>query len=463
MNPRTHTSLPSSRSADAAEPLVPLRDLVREGRIDPTSVEARAAALIQRIPKPPPLASSAYLRIEDEILQRTTPQVPRMLWLRRLGWGAAALSTVTASFLLGLSMRPARIETRDTAPLAASRSLELHEVRLPRDSQARLSVGTGDQLTVEGPGTLSLQGMQVTFRQGRLRVDSGNQPLLITIGSRRVTVGARSSASLSAHVGELVLVAAYVGSVTIGEPATDGSLQTFTVPAGSSWTAAPVADPRSAAVGTPAHESPQMAPQRAAVRAQRGNATVPNKTSVHAAVSGALTAPQPTLTTAPSRLLAESQLLGRALQRLHRERDARGALSVLDEYATQYADGTLRAEASAARVDALLQLDRRSEALQILDGASFSNLARGGELRLLRGELRAHAGRCREAVADFDAALRGDARSDGPLTERALYGVATCRLQLGERGMARDALRKYLSLYPTGRFADAAREALGQL
>jgi len=463
MNSRTHTPLPSSRSADAVEPLVPLRDLIREGRIDPSSVEARAAALVQRIPKPPPLASSAYLRIEDEILQRTAPQAPRMLWLRRLGWGAAALSTVTASFLLGLSMRPSRTETRDAALPTASRSLEVHEVRLPRDSQARLSVGTGDQLTVEGPGTLSLQGMQVTFRQGRLRIDSGNQPLQIAIGARRVTVGARSSASLSAHLGELVLVAAYVGSVAVDEPAADGSLQTFTVPAGSSWTTAPAADSGSAAVGSPALESAPLVPQRAVAKAQRSSATVPSKPSVNATTSGALPVPAPQPTTAPSRLLAESQLLGRALQRLHRERDARGALSLLDDYATQYADGTLRAEASAARVDALLQLDRRSEALQILDGASLSNLARGGELRLLRGELRAHAGRCREAVADFDAALRADARSDGPLTERALYGVATCRLQLGERGMARDALRRYLALYPAGRFADAAREALGQL
>lgn len=434
-----------------------LLDLARDGGLDPESAAGRAAVLLQQLPKAPTLSPSALARIEEELLQRTAPQAQPLSWLRHLGWGLAAVSTVTASFVVGLSMRPQPPKASEVAALQLPRAVDIHEVRLPSDSQARLSVGQGGLLTVDGPGTLSLQGTQVRFQQGRLRVDNGNQQLLIQIGMRQVTVAARASASLSAHLGELVQIAAYVGSVEVRETTSAGTVQDFTVAAGATW---PVPQ-ASAPTLTPEPLAPSTQPttQRLATRGLRPTPAVNHKP----ALTPTLT-PPPAPTPAPqSRLLAESQLLGRALQRLHRDRDARGALAALDEYSTQFADGTLSEEASAARVDALLQLNQRSEALRVLDEASFTKLARGGELRLLRGELRAHAGRCREAVADFDAAQKLDRRSGSPLAERALYGLATCRLQLGERGLAKEALRRYLDAYPAGRFADAAREALGQL
>ena len=53
----------------------------------------------------------------------------------------------------------------------------------------------------------------------------------------------------------------------------------------------------------------------------------------------------------------------------------------------------LKQQAQAARVDALLLLGRRSEALGLLEQTTFTRLPRGGELTVLRGELRAASGR----------------------------------------------------------------------
>lgn len=457
MNPRIQSSQRSSVPAETTGPPVRLVDLIRDARLDPESAESRAASLLQRVPKAPALSSSAFLRIEEELLQCTAPQTSPIAWLRRLAWGAAAVSTVTASFLLGLSMRPRPAEIAALTALQTPRALSVHEVRLPRESQARLSLGHGDLLVLTGPAELNIVAAGVRFQHGQLRVEAGSAPLVIEVGSRRVTVAARASAGLSAQLGELVRVAAYVGAVDVRETTGDGSDQLFSVPAGSSWLATEPPSARAAPVGTESAAGPVGIEKRPPARAIRAVAPFSSRPTPPAA------APPPSPPPQQSRLLAESQLLGRALQRLHREHDARSALGLLDEYSAQFSDGALRDEASSARVDALLQLDRRSEALQVLDTATFTNAARGGELRLVRAELRAHAGRCREAVADFDAAYKSERSSKSPVSERALYGLATCRLQLGERGLAREALRKYLEIYPAGRFADAAREALGQL
>lgn len=459
MNPRAHHSIRESGGTDPASPPVRLVDLASDGRLDPASVQGRAAALLQRLPKAQTLSGDAFLRIEEELLQRAAPQAATLPWLRRLGWGMAAVATVTASFVLGLRMRPSLPSgsNADAVAVQTLRPAAVHEVRLPDGSLASLRIGPGGQLRFSGPGALSLQDSTVAFRDGQLHVESGDQPLLIQVGSRRVTVSARGSARLAARLSELVYVAAFVGSVDVSD-AEDRSFQSFSVPAGAAWPpAAPAAEPTSTVEAAPVAPSP-------AVRAQRGSkgaAPVANKPAP--AVAPALGPPAVASPQSPGRLLAESQLLGKALQRLHREKDARGALLILDDYSNQFADGTLREEASAARVDALMLLDRRGDALQVLDSTRFTKVARGGELRLLRGELRAHAGRCREAISDFDSAQKSDHRDDGPIAERAIYGLATCRLQLGERGLAREALRKYLDLYPAGRFSDAAREALQKL
>ena len=125
----------------------------------------------------------------------------------------------------------------------------------------------------------------------------------------------------------------------------------------------------------------------------------------------------------------EARLLARAFRHLRSEGDAAAALAALDERERQFGAGALGTEAGLARAEALLLLGRADEALPILVGLHDPRTGLTPEVRVARAELLARARRCVEAVADFDALL-----APGPTRatrERALYGRASCRLQLG--------------------------------
>jgi hypothetical protein len=156
-------------------------------------------------------------------------------------------------------------------------------------------------------------------------------------------------------------------------------------------------------------------------------------------------------------LSLESVALGRALTKLRRERDPSAALVLFDQYAAEFPNGALRLESRVARIDALLALGRKSQALVELGGLPLERVARGPELRLLRAELWAERD-CQRALSDFDALLAGS--TSGTIAERALHGRAACRLQLGDRARAASDLRTYLERYPNGAFANEIRESL---
>jgi hypothetical protein len=156
---------------------------------------------------------------------------------------------------------------------------------------------------------------------------------------------------------------------------------------------------------------------------------------------------------------SEAGVLAGAFHELRSSGDARAALRALDDYDRRFPTGALRGESRIARAEALLALDRRREALPLLDGLEATGAALTRDVRVARGELLAEAGRCPEAVGDFDAVLAasaGDA-SGG----RALYGRASCRLRDGDRARARQDLERYLLVHPDGPFAAAARHAVG--
>jgi hypothetical protein len=180
-------------------------------------------------------------------------------------------------------------------------------------------------------------------------------------------------------------------------------------------------------------------------------ATPPGETA--ASKSVAVIAPPP----APSSMAEESRLLTAALHLLRQQHDARSALSALDEYSRRFPSGTLAREATLARIDALLELDDRKSALEILDRTRLTELPRARELAVLRGELRGASGRCGQAVTDLGAALDG---SGDALEERALWGRASCRSRSGDSPGARADLGQIITRFPQGNFATKARQAL---
>jgi hypothetical protein len=168
----------------------------------------------------------------------------------------------------------------------------------------------------------------------------------------------------------------------------------------------------------------------------------------------------------PSPIAAEQALITRAMESLRDRHQAQAALALLGDHAQQFPNGSFRSEANLLRVEALLALGRKDEALSVLERAPITATPNRDEQLVLRGELRSSNERWVEAREDFDEALRryGDtlaepAKSRG-LQERALWGRAAARSRLGHEADARADLALYLRLFPHGRFADSAAKLL---
>jgi hypothetical protein len=166
-----------------------------------------------------------------------------------------------------------------------------------------------------------------------------------------------------------------------------------------------------------------------------------------------------------SPIAVEQALLGQAIRTLRDGHDAGTALALLAQYADRFPGGAFASEATVLRIEALLALGRRHDALVLLDGVSLASLPNQDEQRVVRGELRAADRRWREAAQDFDDALRGrDLPTTSPrarsLQERALWGRAAARSRLGDQAGARADLELYLRDFPTGQFSAAAASLL---
>jgi hypothetical protein len=165
----------------------------------------------------------------------------------------------------------------------------------------------------------------------------------------------------------------------------------------------------------------------------------------------------------PSPIAVEEALLGDVVRTLRTQNDSRTALSLLDEHGRAFPQTALASEAAVLRVEALLGLGRSGEALSQLDGLPLASMPHGDAWLVLRGELRAVAGRWSDAGRDFDQAMTAPtpaARDARDLVERALWGRASARSRLGDEAGARADVSAYLQRFPTGRFAPQAAALL---
>jgi TolA-binding protein len=168
---------------------------------------------------------------------------------------------------------------------------------------------------------------------------------------------------------------------------------------------------------------------------------------------------------APSRIAVEQALLGQALRLLREGHDARTALALLAQHTERFPDGALASEATMLRIEALLALGLKGEALSLLDGVLLASLPNRAEQFVVRGELRAGKGRWREAEQDFDEALEehdlpAASAKARTIQERALWGRASARSRLGDQDGARSDLELYVRHFPGGRFANRAASLL---
>jgi hypothetical protein len=187
--------------------------------------------------------------------------------------------------------------------------------------------------------------------------------------------------------------------------------------------------------------------------------------------------PAPPVTPAPASTPApqpgEQALISTALGKLRTSHEPSAALATLDEYRARFPGGVLAPEAARLRTEALLLLGRKATVLDELDRTLSGEASAGDERLVLRGELRAAAGRWRAALTDFDGFVRahptiaigGPEADDGRLRdriERALWGRASARSHTGDDEGARADLHEYLRRFPRGRFAVRAGQLLDQ-
>jgi hypothetical protein len=116
----------------------------------------------------------------------------------------------------------------------------------------------------------------------------------------------------------------------------------------------------------------------------------------------------------------EARLLALALGQIRQQHDPAAALATLDRLERRFPGGVLADEARATRIEAAVAAKDLRTATRLVERAAIPAGRSGVAILVMRGELRAQAGRCGDAVADFTQVLaQGNLAADG-LADRAL-------------------------------------------
>jgi hypothetical protein len=368
-----------------------------------SETEALAQQLFRDLPAPPELGPSSWRALDERLQQRR--RFP-MVWM-----GAAVTAMAAAAVVCVLWLRP-------HPPSLIS---------VPAAGQLAVTGSDGFEAALSGPAelvVLAADRRNLQLRQGVLEVKSGRRSARVEVRGLEVQLSPAATARIEVRSSRVIIAALTIGVTVRSE---DGTVTTLVV--GSTWNNGSV------------------------------DASVVEHAIVCASPAPLVEPPRPPLTKAPvhvepaSTLGDEAALLAVAVRRLG---DPKDALAALDQYDKRYPEGELRGEGRRLRVDALLRLERRSEALKVLDSLdAIDEGKRGEELRLLRGDLRLEAGRSDDALSDFGAVLLTH-HGEG-LAAHALFGRAQVWLKQSKTDLARAALDRYLAQYPNGADAASAR------
>ena len=130
--------------------------------------------------------------------------------------------------------------------------------------------------------------------------------------------------------------------------------------------------------------------------------------------------------------------LTKAIRALRVEQSPEAALALLDRHSPALDKSDFRHEALLLRVEALLKLHRHTDVLRLLEATPLTDVPASRTLLLTRGELRAAAGHCMDAMADFDRVLAQTQGHD----RRALLGLAKCHKQMGNEANSRAEMER---------------------
>jgi len=388
------------------------------------SIEVLASALVRNLPAPPPPRPADLARIRERVRFAAMPELlPRRAWASGVFLIGAGSLAILCWVVIG-ALRP---------PTTATEYIHLF------DGQAlRLSTSVADRsLSFAGPAEATREGeIGIRMDYGHGVIAAGARPIEIWMRSLHVSFAAYAQGAVDATAG-WTRVSALDGDVTIGT----STGRTETLAPGSLWEDGALPEtPKGPRVDVKSMiEAPELG-----VKVED---PVPRR---HPLERTASERDEPEV--------AEARWLGRVLRTMRVDHDPAAALQMLEGYERRFRDHRLQSEVVLARVESSLALGQKAEALALLESGPAAAASQGPQPALVRGELRAGAGRCAEAVTDFDTVLQS-IRSDS-VTERALYGRAICYRAVGQTEKARRDFAEYLHRFPIGGYATSARAYL---